>query len=265
MKYTYQYILENRYDTNANQARKLGDRYVIMTVISKALSPLPAYVFLNLGLHPDTITLASFFFILLSFISFVLGGAAFGVIFMLCFALLDSVDGDMARCIGPTKYGGVFDSFGADLFYALLPLGVGYYLFSQDVAVSGLHPVQILLLSALVSLSFILYRLINAKVLNFRKSLKEESGNHSQIAKETLPSKVLVRLIELYRHVLIRGNFFAEPGMIFWFTLLMLLRAHSILAWYLVALLAYNAGYLMTNFVGAYVFFKNFDQKTEIR
>src|SRR3989339_1601711 len=116
MKYTYRYVIENRYDKNANQARKLGDKYVMMTVISKALSPVPVYVFLNLGLHPDTITLASLFFIILSFVSFILGGAVWGIIFMLCFALLDSVDGDMARCVGPTKYGGVFDSFGADLF-----------------------------------------------------------------------------------------------------------------------------------------------------
>src|SRR3989338_2404131 len=265
MKYTYQYIVQNRYDRNANAARKIGDKYVLMTVISKAFSPIPDYVFLNLGLHPDTVTLASMLCICLSALSFVLGGAFFGIIFLLCFVLLDSVDGDMARCIGPTKYGGIFDSFGADLFYSIIPVSVGYFLFTHAIVLPIANSAQILLLSAFVSVSFILYRLINAKVLNFRKNLKDYSGNHSRIAKETLPSKGLVRLIELYRHVVIRGNFFAEPGMIFWFPLLILLRAHSILAWYLAALLAYNAVYLITNFVGTYVFFKNFDQKTEIR
>lgn len=257
MKYTYQYIIENRYDKNTNQVRKIGDKYVIMTVISKALSPIPVYLFLNLGLHPDTITLVSLFFIILSFGFFVLGSTVLAVIFMLGFALFDSVDGDMARCIGPTKYGGVFDSFGADLFYALMPVGVGYYLFSKDVTVSGLSSVKILLLSALVSLSFMLYRLINTKVLNFRKSLEVDAGNHSEIAKGSLKSKRLIRLFELYRHVLLRGNFFAEPGLVFWFTILVLLSAYSVLAWYLVAILLYNCGYLVTNFVGVCVFFKS--------
>lgn len=257
MRYTYKYIIENRYDKNSNQARKIGDKYVVMTVISKALSPLPAYFFLNLGLHPDTITLASLFFIILSFVSFLFGGILWAVIFMLCFALLDSVDGDMARCKGPTKYGGVFDSFGADLFYTLLPLGVGYYLFSESVTLPGLKAVHILLLSALVSLSFILYRLINTKILNFRKSLQINSDNHSEIAKESLRSKGLVYLLGLYRHVLLRGNFFAEPGLIFWFTILLFFKQYQILAGYLAVILIYNIGYTLMNFCGAYVYFKS--------
>ena len=258
MKYTYQYVINNRYDKNANRVRKIGDTYVIMTVISKALSPLPVYLFLNLGLHPDTITLASLAFIIASAISFIFGNAILGVVFMLCFALLDSVDGDMARCLGPTKYGAVLDSFGADLFYALMPVGVGYYLFSIGIATLGLSPVLILLVSVFVSLSFVLYRLVNTKVLNFRKRLGEDGDNHSQIAKKSLKSKGLVRLLELYRHVLVRGNFFAEPGMIFWFTVLILVRRYDVLAGYLVVLLLYNLGYLVMNFVGTYVFFKSF-------
>ncbi|MEK7643725.1 MAG: CDP-alcohol phosphatidyltransferase family protein [Patescibacteria group bacterium] len=260
MKYSYRYIIENRRPQNANWARKIGDKYVLMTVISKALSPVPVYVFLNIGLHPDTITLASFFFVILSFIFFIGGNALLAVLAMLIFALLDSVDGDMARCTRPTKYGGILDSFGADLFYALMPLGVGYYLFSKDVAVIGFSPVCILLVSALVSLSFILYRLINTKVLKFRQSLNDDSVNHSAVAKDSLNAKGLVRLLEWYRHVLLRGNFFSEPGLIFWFAVLLLLNADSILAWYLVAVLLYNLGYLLTNFVGAYVFFKSIDK-----
>ena len=263
MKYTYQYVINNRYDKNANRVRKIGDTYVIMTVISKALSPVPVYLFLNLGVHPDTITLASLAFIIASAISFIFGNAILGVVFMLCFALLDSVDGDMARCLGTTKYGAVLDSFGADLFYALMPVGVGYYLFSIGIATLGLSPVLILLVSVFVSLSFILYRLINTKILHFRTSLKESGAeeNHSQIAKQALQSNLLVRLLELYRHVLLRGNFFSEPGMIFWFSVLIFVRRYDLLAWYLVVLLLYNLGYLVTNFVGMYVFFKSLRQE----
>lgn len=257
MKFTYQYVVNNRYDQNANKVRKLGDRFVIMTVISKALSPLPVYLFLNLGLHPDTVTIISLLFIVLSGISFLLGSVLWAVIFMLCFGLLDSVDGDMARCVGPTKYGGVFDSFGADLFYSVMPLGVGYYLFSQNTSVWGLNSGNILLISAGVSLSFILYRLINTKVLNFRRGLKESDNNHSQVAKASIKSGWFVNLLELYRHVLLRGNFFAEPGMIFWFTILFIFHANGILVWYLVAILLYNMGYLVTNFIGTYVYFKS--------
>lgn len=260
MKYSYQYVIENRRPQNANYSRKIGDKYVLMTVISKALSPVPTYVFLNMGLHPDVITMASFFFVILSFISFVYGSALLAISFMLIFALLDSVDGDMARCIGPTSYGGILDSFGADLFYALVPVGVGYYLFAQGIEAQGLSSEMILLLSVLISLSFLLYRLINTKVLNYRKSLNDVSVNHSTVAKDSLRTKSLVRLLELYRHVLLRGNFFSEPGLIFWFAVLLLLDAYSILAWYLVAIFLYNIGYLFTNFIGAYVFFKNSDK-----
>lgn len=257
MRFSYQFVLNTRYDQNANKARKLGDKYVLLTRIAKALSPFPVFLFLNLGLHPDIITLISLVFIFFSAASFVLGWGILAVIFMFCFAMFDSIDGDMARCIGPTKYGGVFDSFGADLFYALIPIGVGYYLFANGVTAAGINSIQILLMSVLISISFLLYRLVNVKVLNFRHGLESRNENHSQVAKDALNSKGLTHVLELYRHVLVRGNFFAEPGLIFWFSILILCQAHFILVWYLVAVLLYNLGFLAMNFVGTFVFFKN--------
>ena len=263
MRYTWQYILDNRYDKNRSAVRKMNERYVVMSAITKALAPAPTYVLLNFGVHPDTATLMSFIFIILAVVLFFFGQPILAISSMLLFAFLDSVDGDMARCLGPTKYGAVFDSFGADLFYALMPVGVGYYLFSIGVVILGLSPTKILLVSVFVSLSFILYRLINTKVLHFRNSLKEDNQNHSQVAKKVLDSAGLVRLLELYRHVLVRGNFFSEPGMIFWFSVLILVRRYDVLAGYLIVLLLYNLGYLATNFVGTYVFFKSFKPSTK--
>lgn len=262
MKFTFRYVIENRYNKNANPVRKLGDRFVVMTVITKRLSPFPVFLLLNLGLHPDAITLMSLIFIIFSTVSLILGQGVLAVIFMFCFAMFDSIDGDMARCIGPTKYGGVFDSFGADLFYALIPTAVGYYLFVDGVTAAGLNPMQILLVSFLISISFLLYRLINVKVLNFRQGLENRDENHSQVAKTALKSKGLTRLLELYRHVLVRGNFFAEPGLVFWFSVLILCQAHKLLVWYLLIVLLYNLGYLVMNFFGTYVFFRSLGKKT---
>ncbi|MBI5401581.1 CDP-alcohol phosphatidyltransferase family protein [Candidatus Wolfebacteria bacterium] len=254
MKYTMRYILDNRYDKNRGQVRKMAERFVIMSAITKFVSPAPTYILLNFGVHPDTVTIASFIFIVFAAFLFVIGQPVLAVCSLLVFAVLDSVDGDMARCVGPTKHGCTLDSFGADFFYAVVPVSIGYYLFSIGVGVWNLSPAIIIFSSALVSLSFLLYRLFNAKVDVFRASLPAGASNHSQMAKETIRVKGIRLMLELYRHVIIRGNFFSEAGMIFWFSLLVLLNRFEILAGYLIVLLAYNLIYLLMNFVGINIY-----------
>ncbi len=256
MKYTYKYIVENRYDPNAHKARKIGDKYVLMTAISKALSPVPVYIFLNLGIHPDTITLISLLFILIGSGAFVVGLPLLGILFYLLFALFDSVDGDMARCAGPTSYGSVLDSFGADLFYACSPIAVSFYLFSKEIAILNMESSFLLLVGAFISATFMVYRLINAKVYKFMSNASNGSSDYTQGAKKKIRSGVLKSIVKVYRHVLVRGNFFAEPGMLFWFSILTIFKAHEVLAWYLLGILIYNIGYLSMNFFGTYIFFK---------
>jgi len=235
----------------------MEERYVLMSVITKALSPLPTYIFLNLGLHPDTVTLASLIFVILGSIAIILGYPIIGICGYLIFALLDSVDGDMARIIGPSSYGSILDSFGADLFYTCSSVSIAYYLYFQDTSVWLIKPPLLLLIGALVSLTFILYRLINAKIYNFLNNQGEKVKNYTEVAKDKIKYNSIKKIISLCRHTVVKGNFFSEAGMLFWFTLLIVLGENAILGYYLILLLLYNLGYLLTNFIGTYLFFKS--------
>jgi phosphatidylglycerophosphate synthase len=235
----------------------MSDRFVVLTAITKALSPLPVFIFLNLRIHPDTVTLVSLLFILLGSAGFIAGMPVIAVLSYFLFALFDSVDGDMARCIGPTTYGSVLDSFGADLFYAIAPFSIGYYLFSIDISLFSTNPSFLLLIGAFTSASFMLYRIMNAKVYKFLSTQQEKPADYTAIAKEKMTPGLLKKFVGLYRHVLIRGNFFSEPGMLLWFSVFVVLKQEMLLGVYMILLLVYNIGYLIPNFIGTYLFFKS--------
>ena len=256
MKFTLRYIFENRYDINRNRERKLTERFIPFNVLVKFLSPYPTWLFLNLGIHPDYITFLSLGAIIIGAVLLVVGYPLAGASAFLIFGLLDSVDGDMARCqTKKTAYGGILDSFGADFFYSLAPFSIGFFLFFQNVSVLSFTPAMLFLAGSLTSLTFILYRLINAKVNNFKNTQIDTKQNPNEVAKEKIKSSFLRMIFRLYRHVLIRGNFFAEAGMIFWFFVLILFRQYNVLALYLVVILMYNLLYLFMNLIGSYIYF----------
>lgn len=257
MRYSLKQINELRFSKNRSRERKLAEIYIPLNLIGKAASLFPTYVFINLGIHPDFVTLLSILSVLAGCILLLLGQAVGGASFFLLFILFDSVDGDMARVKGPSTYGNVLDSFGADVFYGLAPLSLGYFLWQKEVNVWLLSEAQILFLSALVSLSFIFYRLINVKVFHYRNTFTDKKSSHNQVAKEAVGIKGVVRFLEMGRHVLLRGNFFSEPGMVFWFFLLIFFWRYELLAIYLVMIFAYNAAYLIMNFIGAYLYFRH--------
>lgn len=257
MKYALRDIFKNRYGLNRTEERKLTERFIPLNVLVKLLSPYPTWLFLNLGIHQDSITFLSFGAILTGSALLVLGYPLAGVGFYLLFGLLDSVDGDMARCQAKkTAYGGILDSFGADFFYALAPLSVGFFLFKRDMVVLSLPSTLFMLVGTVVSVTFILYRLINAKVNNFKSTQASTNQSPSEVAKSRINSNILKRFFRLFRHVLVRGNFFGEPGMIFWFSVLVIAQKYNILAVYLMVILVYNLFYLLTNLVGSYIYFK---------
>ena len=112
MKYTLSHVYKTRFDKNRSKDRKLTELFIPMNILGKAVSPFPTYVFINLGIHPDVITSLSFLFIFIGVYFFVVGNALTGSMFWVLFGLLDSIDGDMARCTKPSRYGAIFDSFG---------------------------------------------------------------------------------------------------------------------------------------------------------
>jgi len=256
MKYTFKEIQEKRYDPKRPKERIWSEKFIPLNFIGKILSPYFTFVFLNLNIHPDFVTFASLVFILFGFIAFLFGYAIYGIIFYLLFLLFDSIDGDMARCAGPTKYGGIIDSFGADLFYALTPISIGYFLFIQELNIGIIMLFNFLLIGSLVSVLFLFYRLINFKLNSYRKSNPSQSSNISQYGDRN-EGKIIYKIIKLYRHVLIKGNFFAEPGMVFWFTIFIFFKSYYLLSIYLISILLYNIGYTFINLVVAYKYFVN--------
>lgn len=258
MKYTLQYINETKFDQNRNRERRLSEIFIPLNWLGKKVSSYPAYVFLNLGIHADVITFMSILVILLGAYFVITSSLLLGAIFWLIFFLFDSVDGDVARCMGPTSYGGIIDSFGADFFYAFAPMSVSYYLFSIDFSLGFISAQYFVLIGALISILFLLYRLVNAKLYNFSNN-KVGDQKYGQVIKEKLSEGLFVKIIRLYRHVLVKGNFFSEPGMILWFFIFAFFQLYQLLAIYLIIILAYNIGYLLINLVSSYTYFRGYE------
>lgn len=258
MRYTLQYINETKFDQHRNRERRLAENFIPLNWLGKKISSYPVYVFLNLGIHPDVITFTSMLVILVGAYFVITGSLLLGTIFWLIFLLFDSVDGDMARCIGPTSYGGIIDSFGADFFYAFAPTAVSYYLFSIDFSLGFISAQHFVLIGALISILFLLYRLVNAKLYNFSNN-KVSDQKYSQVIKEKISEGFFIKMIRLYRHVLIKGNFFSEPGMIFWFFIFAFFQLYPLLGVYLIMILSYNIGYLLINLLSAYTYFRSYE------
>ena len=155
-------------------------------------------------------------------------------------------------------------SFGADFFYSLVPVSVGYYLYDIGTYVGGVKPSYVLLLSALASVSFLFYRLMNTKVLTFfwdKGGSKEKTSVFDDVSEKTASYGFFVRLAKLYHHTLIKGNFFAEPGMVTWISVLVFFKQWEALGFYLVAILLYNLGYLVPNFAHIYITFLRYEKR----
>lgn len=262
MKYTLKQILTTRYDLNRPRSRKIEERMIPINAIGKILSPYPTYLYLNLGLKPDHVTFISFIFIFAAAYLFIVGKPLAAVVSLLLFILHDSADGDMARVSGGTSYGALIDSFGADIFYSIIPISVGYYLYSINASVFSLKPSFVLLLAGFTSISFLFYRLLNTKVLTFfwdKQGGKEKKSVYDDVS-ETEPQGILVRLAKLYHHTFIKGNFFAEPGVVTWIAILVFFERWEWLGIYLILILLYNLGYLVPNFIRTYLSFLKYEK-----
>jgi len=236
-----------------------SELFVPINFLGKIISPYPAFLFLNLGIRPDWVTFFSISCIIVSASFFIVGHPVSGVIALLCFFMLDSVDGDMARVVGPSSYGSLLDSFGADFFYALIPASLGYYLFMSDVQSRILPPAVLLISGIFISASFLLYRIINAKLLRFLADRKRMAANIASVTAHhqsgAFARGVVLSLTRGYRHIVIKGNFFSEPGMIMWFSILVFSGNYEILGAYLILVLLYNMLFLGMSLFNTYRIF----------
>src|SRR3989344_4365678 len=263
MKYSLHKIYATRYDPNRPRSRKIEERLIPINALGKLLSPYPTYFYLNLGLKPDHVTFISFLFIFAGAYFFIVGKPVVAVISLLLFILHDSADGDMARVSGKTSYGALVDSFGADIFYSIIPVSGGYFLYAKNIFVGPITPAFLLLISAFTSISFIFYRLMNTKILTFfwdKKGGKEKTSVYDDVSETTSAKGLFVRLAKIYHHTFIKGNFFAEPGIVTWLPILVFFEQWQFLGLYLILILLYNLGYLIPNFIRIYFSFLKFER-----
>ena len=258
MKYTLKQILATRYDPSRTTTRRLAERFVPVNIVTKAVSPYTAFIFLNLGISADIVTFLSLAAIVSSAVLFMLGYAVLGIVGIFIFGILDSTDGDVARVSGRTAYGGSLDALGADFFYTFIPSSLGYFLFSKDIVLGPLSSEGVFAVAIGASLFFLLYRTINIKTINFlmgshRGDIATTAGSVAGGGGET--TSFFFHMAKIYRHVLIKDNFFSEPGLIFWFFIFVIFQKWEFLAGYLVVILIYNSGFLISNFVKMYLTF----------
>src|SRR3989344_1052809 len=264
MKYSLKQIFATRFDPNRPRSRKIEERLIPINAIGKILSPYPTYFYLNLGLKPDHVTFISFIFIAAGAYFFITGNPTAAVVSLLLFILHDSADGDMARVSGKTSYGALMDSFGAAIFYAVIPVSVGYFLYATGTFVFSIGPSYLFLFSAFTSVSFLFYRLLNTKILTFfldNKGGKEKTSINDDVSETTSVKELFTRLAKLYHRTFIKGNFFAEPGIVTWLTILVFFEQWQFLGLYLILILLYNLGYLVPNFIRMYFYFLRYENQ----
>ncbi len=93
--------------------------------INKVLKPILngfAKKLLKFNINPNTITFLGFFFGLCSFYFIVDGMFLYGAIFLFLNRFCDGLDGALARLIGETDIGALYDIILDFLFYSLFPI-----------------------------------------------------------------------------------------------------------------------------------------------
>ena len=234
---------------------------VITLVLWRKVSVYLSFLLLRLGVKPDWITLISLLFVVLGGTLFLLGQPLWGAISFAAFQLFDCSDGEVARCLGPSKYGSHLDAFGADLFYAIGPVSVGYYLFGSGVSVLGLQPAHFLAAGVGISISFLLYRIIKIRVSAVRNMMIGHQRSQDPTSEPDGEGRAVrtnrslfdkIRSLHPYWTEVFRANFFAEPGMIVIFLVAIALDSPESLAAYLVIFLAFNISYLLAGIFRAY-------------
>jgi phosphatidylglycerophosphate synthase len=220
-----------------------SERYVVAVSLSRIISLYLTYVLLRLRLTADSITYANLLVSLGAAALFVTGYPLWGAVGFAAVQVLDCSDGEMARVTGTTDYGSTLDSLGADLFYAVGPSSVGYYLFSVDVTVGSLPPYMVLVAGVVASLSFLVYRLVDVKVNAVINGRRANGKAGVAAAEETAQRSMSQRMLGTYRNWVFRQNFFAEPGLILIVLVLTSMGLWEALAGYLMVL----AGYTIPN------------------
>ena len=87
---------------------------------------------------------------------------------------------------------------------------------------------------------------------------------YDDVSEATSLQGFFVRLAKLYHHTFIKGNFFAEPGIVTWITVFVVFEKWEWLGLYLIFILLYNLGYLVPNFIRIYFAFRKYEESLHV-
>ena len=221
---------------------------VLMNIILKLFTFLPAYYFSKLKLSPDKVTILSYIVIIHAAILFLLNHEYLACVLMFIFGFLDSLDGDLARLSNSkSDHGENMDIFGADLFYFLIPPSIVFNLVYFQEVQTTINDKLILIIGFLISFNLVFYRLIGLR--NYNLSLKKKSFNKKKLKAQSKISSIKY-LFNFFEHDFIRGNFFSEPGFILNFSILIFLNLYQLIFYYLLIIFLYTFIRLLKLFLG---------------
>ena len=250
-------IYKNCKVKNPSKKRYLSDNYVLWNIMIKYITFLPAFYLNKLKVSPDFISLLSFIFIPLGSFFIIINEAMIGAFCWIIFGALDSLDGDMARLSKrKTFYGETLDSLGADIFYFLSPVTVGYYLFNLNNDQILFNKNYILITSFLITFFLISIRYLGSK--RYILSLINPKQNQKFYTKNNINNLTKLKSnISFIENEVLRGNLFAEPGMLLNYFILFALNQNRILELYLILIFIYYFTLFFKNTIAAAIYFKN--------
>ena len=234
--------------------RYYENQFVLMNVIMKFFTFIPAFFLAKIKVSPDTITVISYFSIIFSSGLFLIGQTYEACFLMILFLFFDSLDGDLARLYKvKSDHGQTMDIFGADLFYILIPFSISYNLaIFQNVHYFFFEKESILIIGFLISFCLIFYRLIGLRNYLLFTNFKSINKNKDKQKKKF---STLKSFFDIFEHDIIRGNFFSEPGFVCNFSILIFLKNFQFVYYYLLVVLFYHIVRTAKLFIGTIIIY----------
>lgn len=240
---------------NLTKDRFVMNKYVIMNIIIKYITFLPAYYLNKKKISPDTITILSYLPIIISSIFFIINDVMLACMFMTIALILDSLDGDLARLKKTkTEHGHTIDVIGADIFYFFIPISICYNLseYQNINYVFFYDEKKLILIGFLITVCLIFYRLIGVR--NYVLLIQ----NKNIVKKKNIIKKKFSSTFLIFKYLendIIRGNFFSEPGFTLNFLLLFFLKQFQFIYYYLIIILMYHSLRFSKLFFGTIYFY----------
>ena len=245
---------------NPSKKRNLSDRFVIWNILIKYITFLPAYFFNRLKISPDLITFISFLFVPLGSYFIISEEIILGASCWVLFGALDSLDGDMVRLSKrETFYGETLDSLGADIFYFLTPSTIGFYLYNYNLNFENNYTPNYLIIMGFLTSFFIIFTRYMGSKRYILKLINPKNKEKFNSKKKINTLREINSKFSVIENEILRGNLFAEPGMILNYFIIFYFNQIKILEFYLICLFVYYLIILLIRTVASIIYFSNIE------